>query len=160
MGKIVVENEVFFTYVREMLDTGRRVTIPVKGYSMLPFIRGEKDLVVLEKAGGDLSEGDIVLFYVGEEPHGRYILHRILSIDGNRVEIMGDGVVGSRERVTRERIYAKVVSILRNGKREVDPESLRERRKARLWRKLLPVRRYLLFAYRHLPWNRKWLKKK
>ena len=160
MGKIVVENEVFFTHVREMLDTGRRVTIPVKGYSMLPFIRGEKDLVVLEKAGGDLSEGDIVLFYVGEEPHGRYILHRILSIDGNRVEIMGDGVVGSRERVTRERIYAKVVSILRNGKREVDPESLRERRKARLWRKLLPVRRYLLFAYRHLPWNRKWLKKK
>lgn len=160
MGKIVVENEVFFTHVREMLDTGRRVTIPVKGYSMLPFIRGEKDLVILEKAGGDLSEGDIVLFYVGEEPHGRYILHRILSIDGNRVEIMGDGVVGSRERVTRERIYAKVVSILRNGKREVDPESLRERRKARLWRKLLPVRRYLLFAYRHLPWNRKWLKKK
>ena len=160
MGKIVVENEVFFTHVREMLDTGRRVTIPVKGYSMLPFIRGEKDLVVLEKAGGDLSEGDIVLFYVGEEPHGRYILHRILSIDGNRVEIMGDGVIGSRERVVRERIYAKVVSILRNGKREVDPESLRERRKARLWRKLLPVRRYLLFAYRHLPWNRKWLKKK
>ncbi|MBR6931800.1 MAG: S24/S26 family peptidase [Bacteroidales bacterium] len=160
MGKIVVENEVFFTHVREMLDTGRRVTIPVKGYSMLPFIRGEKDLVILEKAGGDLSEGDIVLFYVGEEPHGRYILHRILSIDGNRVEIMGDGVVGSRERVARERIYAKVVSILRNGKREVDPESLRERRKACLWRKLLPVRRYLLFAYRHLPWNRKWLKKK
>ena len=73
---------------------------------------------------------------------------------------MGDGVIGSRERVVWERIYAKVVSILRNGKREVDPESLRERRKARLWRKLLPVRRYLLFAYRHLPWNRKWLKKK
>ena len=158
MEKIVVENEVFFAHVTEMLDAGHRVTIPVKGSSMLPFIRGEKDQVVLEKAGEDLSEGDIVLFYVGETGKGRYILHRIQSLDGDRVDIMGDGVLSSHEKVTRDRVLAKVVTILRNGEKEVDPYSSQERRKARLWRRLLPVRRYLLYAYRHLPWNRKWLK--
>jgi bifunctional DNA-binding transcriptional regulator/antitoxin component of YhaV-PrlF toxin-antitoxin module len=158
MGKIVVENEVFFTHVREMLDTGRRVTIPVKGYSMLPFIRGEKDLVVLEKAGGDLSEGDIVLFYVGEEPHGRYILHRILSIDGDAVDIMGDGVPKTHEHVRRNQICAKAVEILRGGKRAVVPYSPGQLRLVHFWQRLRPVRRYILFVYRHLPWNRSWIK--
>ncbi len=160
MEKIVVENDVFFAQVREMLDAGHQVTIPVKGRSMLPFIRGEKDLVVLERADGRLEEGDIVLFYVGEEGSGRYILHRVQSLDGDQVDIMGDGVLSSHERVPREKVYAKVITILRDGVKKVDPASPRERRKALFWKKLLPVRRYLLFAYRHLPWNAKWLNKK
>ena len=61
MEKMIVDNDTFFADVLQMLDQGKRVTIPVKGYSMLPFIRGGKDLVVLEKAGGtpepDLRQG-------------------------------------------------------------------------------------------------------
>ena len=51
MEKMVVDNDLFFSDVLQVLEQGRRVTIPVKGFSMLPFIRGTKDLVVLEKAG-------------------------------------------------------------------------------------------------------------
>ena len=50
MEKMVIDNDAFFADVLTVLDQGKRVTIPVKGYSMLPFIRGGKDLVVLEKA--------------------------------------------------------------------------------------------------------------
>ena len=50
MDKLVVANDVFFARVTELLALGQKVTIPVKGYSMLPFIKGEKDLVELEKA--------------------------------------------------------------------------------------------------------------
>ena len=64
MEKMVIDNDAFFADVLTVLDQGKRVTIPVKGYSMLPFIRGGKDLVVLEKAGDVLKADDIVLFHI------------------------------------------------------------------------------------------------
>lgn len=126
---------------------------------MLPFIRGGKDLVILEKADGELKTDDIVLFHVGPSAGGRYVMHRVLSVDGNRLDIMGDGVPKNHERVLRDQVLARAVTILRDGKRAVDPYAPGELRKVHLWQKLLPVRRYILFIYRHLPWNRKWIKK-
>ena len=135
---MIIDNDTFFADVLQMLDEGKRVTIPVKGYSMLPFIRGGKDLVVLES--------------------GRYVMHRILSIDGDAVDIMGDGVPKTHEHVRRNQICAKAVEILRGGKRAVDPYSPGQLRLVHFWQRLRPVRRYILFVYRHLPWNRSWIK--
>ena len=158
MEKMVVNNDTFFADVLRVLDEGKRVTIPVKGYSMLPFIRGGKDLVVLEKAGDALEADDIVLFRYGLPDGGRYVMHRILSIDGDRADIMGDGVPYAHEHVRRNQILAKAVTILRGGKRPVDPYSPGQLRLVHFWQWMRPVRRYLLFVYRHLPWNRTWIK--
>ena len=107
MEKMVVDNDLFFSDVLQVLAQGRQVTIPVKGFSMLPFIRGTKDLVILEKAGEDLKADDIVLFHVGPADGGRYVMHRILAIDGDKVDIMGDGVPYNHEHVFRNQILAK-----------------------------------------------------
>lgn len=48
MEKMTVNNEAYFGNVITLLRKGKKVTIPVKGTSMLPFIVGEVDLVVLE----------------------------------------------------------------------------------------------------------------
>ena len=200
MQKLVVNNEFFFPEVVALLEKGQRVIIPVKGYSMLPFIRGEKDLVELEgvrlvpKASEDalskasaekcpeetqgkasarncpeetqgkvsagksagvlpetrpLEEGDIVLFRVG----GKWVMHRLLSIQDGIAEIMGDGVIASREHCPVDQIFGRAVTILRSGRHAVDPRAPWQQRKARWWRKALPVRRYLLIAWRLLPWN-------
>ena len=45
---MIVNNDAFFASVIDLLREGKRVTIPVKGTSMLPFIVAERDLVVLE----------------------------------------------------------------------------------------------------------------
>ena len=158
MEKMVFDNDSFFADVLQVLAEGKRVTIPVKGFSMLPFIRGSKDLVVLEKAGEDLKADDIVLFHLGPMDGGRYVMHRILSIDGDKVDIMGDGVPQNHEHVRKNQILAKAVTILRSGKRPVDPYSPGQLRLVHFWQRLRPVRRYLLFIYRHLPWNRSWIK--
>ena len=158
MDKMIIDNETFFADVLQVLDQGKRVTIPVKGFSMLPFIRGGKDLVVLEKAGDVLKADDIVLFHVGPADGGRYVMHRILSIDGDAVDIMGDGVLKAHEHVRRNQVLAKAVEILRAGKRSVDPYSPGQLRLVHFWQRLRPVRRYILFIYRHLPWNRGWIK--
>lgn len=159
MEKMVVDNDTFFADVLQVLDQGRRVTIPVKGYSMLPFIRGSKDLVVLEKADGNcLKADDIVLFHMGPADGGRYVMHRILSVEGDEVDIMGDGVPKNHEHVHRNQVLARAVEILRDGKRSVDPYSPGQLRLVHFWQWLRPVRRYILFIYRHLPWNRSWIK--
>ena len=155
MDKLVINNDEFFGKVISLLEEGKEVTIPVKGFSMLPFIRGEKDLVVLEKPGRDLSVDDIVLFRYG----GHYVMHRIISVEGETYVIMGDGVPQNTEKVTRSDIYGLVKRILRNGRREVDPHSPCQRRRIRLWKKMLPVRGYLLAIYRRLPWNWFWLRR-
>lgn len=157
MDKMVVDNDTFFSDVLQVLEQGRQVIIPVKGFSMLPFIRGGKDLVVLEKAGADLKADDIVLFHLGPQEGGRYVMHRILSIDGDAVDIMGDGVLKAHEHVRRNQILAKAVEIRRGGKRPVDPYAPGQLRLVHFWQGLLPIRRYILFIYRHLPWNRKWI---
>ncbi len=158
MEKMIIDNDTFFADVLRVLEEGKQVTIPVKGYSMLPFIRGGKDLVVLEKAGADLKADDIVLFHVGPRDGGRYVMHRILSIDGDAVDIMGDGVPEAHEHVRRNQVLAKAVSILRGGKRSVDPYAPGQLRLVHFWQWLRPGRRYILFIYRHLPWNRSWIK--
>ncbi|MBR1871800.1 MAG: S24/S26 family peptidase [Bacteroidales bacterium] len=153
MQKLVLHNEDFFARVVPLLRSGQKVTIPVKGYSMLPFIRGERDLVELQ-AATEYVPGDIVLFSVG----GRYVMHRLQSVSGGVAEIMGDGVYRGREHCPVEDIYGRAVTILHNGKKPIDPRSEKELRRARTWKKFLPIRRYLIFIYKRLPWNM-WLLK-
>ena len=152
MEKMVIANDPFFAEVVRMLGEGKRVRIPVKGYSMLPFIRGEKDEVWLETPG-EVKVDDIVLFHY----RGRYIMHRVIGRQGERYVIRGDGVPKNCEYPLREEILGKAVSIIRDGE-EVDPYSSKELRRVHLWQRLRPLRRYLLFAYWHFPWNRSWLK--
>lgn len=154
MEKMVVDNDTFFAQVLEVLDQGKQVTIPVKGYSMLPFIRGGKDLVVLEKASGDIVKDDIVLFRYG----GRYVMHRVLRAEGGKYDIQGDGVWLGHEYPVRDQILARATCILRAGKKPVDPYSPSQKRLVHAWQRLGRLRRYILFIYRHLPWNRGWLK--
>ena len=154
MESIVINNDEFFASVLECIREGRDATIPVKGFSMLPLIRGEKDLVVL-RACTELRERDIVLFRY----NGRYVMHRIISIDGDKVEIMGDGVLETRENARIGDICARAETILRGWKCRINPYSRFSLAMFSLWYKLLPLRRWLLLFYRLLPWNFFWVRR-
>ena len=86
MDKRVLPNDILLAEVAAVLREGREAVITPTGNSMLPFIRGGRDRVVLRKES-DLAVGDIVLVRTG----GRYILHRILTIDSDAITLMGDG---------------------------------------------------------------------
>lgn len=136
-------NEILFPEVAALLDEGHTVTLRAKGNSMMPFIVGGRDSVVLEKADL-LRTGDIVLARLHD---GSYVLHRVTAIGGDEVQLMGDGSICCRETCRRGDLLGKVRQIIRNG-RTVDCASACERRKARLWSMLLPVRRYVLWIFR------------
>lgn len=139
MDKITIPNEILIPEVGRLLAEGREVEMRPKGNSMLPFIRQEKDNVVLKKKD-KVEKGDIVLVDLG----GRYVLHRIIAEDGERLTLMGDGNVRGTESCTKDKVLGTVVKIVRPGGKSVTPS------KGKLWKALLPVRRYLLAFYRRV----------
>lgn len=152
----IVRNGLFFSEVTRLLKSGQTVTIPVKGCSMLPFIRGDRDAVVLEGIESGTPEGrsrieakvgDIVLFLY----EGRHIMHRIIASDGDRLRIQGDGIIANEEHCLRKDVFGKVVTILRKKSMQIDPYSPQMIRRLAVWNVLKPIRRYLLAIIRRIP---------
>ena len=139
MDKIVLPNEVFLEEVATLLDEGRDVTLSPKGSSMLPFIREGRDSVVLRKEPS-VKKGDIVLVRLP----GRYVLHRIIREEGQRLTLMGDGNLRGTESCTRADVLGTVKTILRDGKKPHTPGN------GRFWAALKPFRRIILGTYRRL----------
>lgn len=138
MDKRVLPNEVLLEEAGKLLDEGRDVTFTPLGSSMLPFIHGGKDSVTLRKMPS-AQVGDIVLVRLP----GRYVLHRIIALEGEKVTLMGDGNLVGTENCTTADIMGTVTAI-QKGKRSVTPG------KGRFWRTLKPFRRYILAIYRRL----------
>ena len=128
----------------KLVDEGICVTLPVEGRSMLPFIVGGQDSVLLEKVK-KAEIGDVVLAWVEQ---CRYVVHRIIAINGDEVTLMGDGNIRGIERCHRDDIKATVSYVVdKNGKRR-NINDRKYRWGSYVWRKLRPVRRYMLFIYK------------
>lgn len=141
--KLWLNNAQFFEEIDRMLQNGHSVTMRAKGNSMLPFIRDERDSVVLQKKP-DIAVGSIVLARL---QNGSYVLHRVYRLEKEELVLMGDGNLYATERCRRNEVVGVAVNILRDG-RQVDCTSRKELFKAWVWRKLLPMRRVLLFVGR------------
>lgn len=144
MQKQIVANDVFIPEIARLLASGSEVVFKPKGVSMLPFIRGGRDSVVL-RAPKDIMKGDIVLAKVGNI----YVLHRIIELSDSIVTLMGDGNIVGTETCSRNDILAVAERII-NDKQDIVCRSESHQRKARLWRLLKPFRRYILFIYRRV----------
>ena len=138
--KRTIPNDILLGEVTSLLAGGQEVVIMTKGNSMLPLLRSEKDSVALRKKD-DVEVGDIVLAYLGG---GRYVLHRIIAIEGENITLMGDGNVQGTEKCHKTDISGTVVRILRPSGKEAVPG------KGRFWRAIKPLRRYILGIYRRV----------
>lgn len=145
MNKKVMPNDVLLAEVSRLVAEGEKVTLHTKGNSMLPFIRGGKDSVVLERPQ-TLAPGMIVLAELSE---GIYVLHRIISVSGDKVVLMGDGNLKGCETCRVSDVKALATVILKNGK-EIDCRGRRHMRRSRIWKRLLPARRWILAVYRRI----------
>ena len=140
MEKKIIPNDILLGEVTKLLSEGQEVIIMTKGNSMLPYLRSEKDSVALRKKE-DIEVGNVVLAHLGD---GRYVLHRIFSIDGNKITLMGDGNIRGKEYCTRSDISGTVVRFIKASGKEKVPC------KGRIWRLFLPFRRILLAFHRRI----------
>lgn len=128
-----------------LVREGVNVTLPVKGLSMLPFIIGGKESVILHRPGL-IDVGDVVLAWVDGN---RYVVHRIIKLDYDRVTLMGDGNL-TTEHCALGDIKARVTHVVSADNKERDLHNRWRVRAAKLWYWLRPIRKYLLAIYRRL----------
>lgn len=143
-----VSDEVIMSEAIRLVGEGVSVTFPVKGRSMLPFIVGGRDSVILEKPT-EIRKGDVVLAYVESDNREgrRYVVHRIISLDGDRVTLMGDGNLALHEYCNRGDVCAKVSLVVKPNGKKRSLDSFLFCFFAKVWFALLPFRRYLLWIY-------------
>ena len=144
--KLTIPNSIFFSEVESHLREGKSVVIPVKGYSMLPFIRDGRDSVEL-RSKVELEVGDIALARLG---NGHFVLHRVWEIDGERVILMGDGNISGKEICHIGDILGVAQKIMKRDGKVIECTDPSYLKKVKLWRRLLPIRRYILAIYRRL----------
>ena len=144
-------NDVFIPFVLEELKQvpDKTAVINLRGNSMRPFLKNERDKAVLALPKGPCLKGDAVLAEVSPK---HFVLHRIVDIDGDKITLRGDGNLGDEHCLASD-IRAKAVGFLRKGRTTPD---LTTGRKWQLyswfWTRLYPIRRYLLFAlHPHIP---------
>ena len=129
-----------------LVQDGVSVTFPVKGRSMLPFIFGGRESVILQKPGS-LQRGQVVLAQVGPD---RYVVHRIIKVEPDRITLMGDGNICGTESCTPSNVLAIATHVVdEKGKRRT-LESKGQMFKARVWYVIRPLRRIILAVLRRI----------
>lgn len=139
----VTDEQIISDAVR-LVNEGLAVTMLVKGHSMLPFILGGLESVVLTKPG-TVKPYDVVLARLAG---GRYVLHRVMEVTPERVELMGDGNLYGREICRPQDVLARADEVVGEDGRHRRFDSPKMLRRARLWRRLLPLRRWILAVYK------------
>ena len=141
----MVDTKEYLDMVCGLLAEGKTsVPVPVAGTSMTPFLH-PGDMVYLDLPKTPLKKGDIVLF---TRPDGRYILHRIVSVnrDGS-FTMLGDAQTEREPVAGPEFIHARVTGALHKGRR-LTPKSRRWRFFATVWMHplVVPLRRTILIV--------------
>ena len=92
-----------------LVSEGVCVTLPVNGQSMLPFIIGGKESVILQKPI-DLQVGHVVLAWADGN---HFVVHRITQIDGTAITLMGDGNLVGTEHCQLSDVRALATHVVR-----------------------------------------------
>lgn len=141
-------NHVLLPQVEQLLRQGRSVRLRTRGISMLPFIIGSVDSVLLRPATAHPRRGQIVL---ARTLAGHYVLHRVLHThaDGS-VTLRGDGNLSACEHCRADAVCGTAVSLIRPGRPDINLYSPMRRHAAAVWMRLPALlRRIVLAVFRH-----------
>lgn len=96
--------------LREIIQQNGAFRLYAKGTSMQPFIRSEKDSVLLGKPAFPLKKYDIILY---QRKNGQYVLHRIIDVQAKSYTLRGDNQTVTEPGVMQDQIIAVVKGIYR-----------------------------------------------
>ena len=147
--KLLLRMKQVLDNIENIVAEGECFELRVKGYSMLPMLGMGDDVIIVQRVG---TEADIVGYVaIFRGSHGQIIVHRVLSVEGDKVVLRGDGNIVQTEVCRRSEIIGIVVKVRRASGKVVDCESRRWRWCERVWLRLPKiVRRYLLAVLRRV----------
>lgn len=96
-----------------LTDSGAALPLRVTGSSMLPFLAGGRDTVMLKKPKLPLKKGDIALFCRAD---GSLVLHRVKRLDESGYCFVGDRQTQLERGIKPQQLVGVAVSAVRKGK--------------------------------------------
>lgn len=129
-----VDNSTTFSIVRDILLEGQNVTVAVNGQSMLPFFRSGSTVTLRPISEEDFKKYAVVFADAG----GRFVIHRIIAIDGEMVTLLGDGNIYGTETMPKSKVYGAI-----------DCSAIHIFF-AKIWLWMRPVRRFPLAIFRRV----------
>lgn len=127
------------TFEEQLEKYGKLIYTNV-GDSMLPLIRQDKDLLIIEKPKGRLKKYDVPLY---RRDTGKYVLHRILKVRKKDYVICGDNRWKREYGITDRHIIGVLTGVVRNG-RTVPVTNWKYKLYVHLWCDLFPVRAFII----------------
>lgn len=138
-------SNLFFEAAADALRSGNAVKLRVEGNSMVPSIRGGKDLIELIPYQGEDLPLWCAVFYRWE---GRYMTHRLVRKDADTYAMLGDGNMCRIEVLPRQEIIGVLKTIIHPDGSTTDCLSADWLRRGERWNRRLPYRKYYLRLFR------------
>lgn len=110
------------------------------GDSMLPFIRQNRDLLIIKKHQGRLKKYDVPLY---KRDSGQYVLHRVLKVRRNDYVLCGDNRCNKEYGISDKHIIGVLTAVKRNG-RTINVTDRKYRIYVHLWCDFFPVRAVII----------------
>lgn len=138
-----VDTQSYISMLRELVEQGHEVSLPIAGNSMLPFLIHNRDAVYFRKPERPLRVGDMVFY---QRKNGQYIMHRICRITKDGIYTVGDAQQLIEGPLQETQIFARVTAVLRKGKR-IGPGSFWWEFFEHIWIRIIPCRHALMRLY-------------
>ena len=102
----------YVSVLKDMVEQGMEVSMTVVGTSMEPFLVHNRDKIYFRKPEGTIKKGDMV-FYQRES--GAYVMHRVMKVKKQQYYMAGDHQTFLEGPIEKKQIFAKVVSVEKDG---------------------------------------------
>ena len=132
-----VDTREYVSVLKEMVEQGHEVSMTVAGTSMEPFLVHNRDKIYFKKPDGTIKKGDMV-FYRRET--GAYVMHRVIKVKKQQYYMAGDHQTFLEGPIEKKQIFAKIVSVERDGEWLTENDKL-WKFYAVWWRRLFWIRK-------------------
>ena len=141
MKHIELDMKDLYVLIEESFKNNQSVIFKIRGTSMFPLLKDQKDSVKLEKIKTTPSKRDIVLY---KRDNGQFVLHRIIKVKKGLFTMCGDNQYKKEKNIKEEQILGIVTSIIKNDKEIILSKSKKYRLYSWFWCLNLFVRRVIL----------------
>ena len=144
------------TTFEETIEKNGKLLYTNVGDSMMPLIRQDRDILMIEKPDGRLHKYDVPLY---RRDSGQYVLHRILKVRENDYVLCGDNRYSREYSISDRHIIGVLTAVVRNG-REIPITDWKYRLYVHLWCDFFPGRALILKAMKFPEWLKRRYEKK
>ncbi len=140
----IVDTREYVSVLRGLTEEGHEVNMLIAGSSMSPFLIHQRDYIYFSKPTSPLRRGDMVFY---QRDTGQYVMHRICKANKDGTyDIIGDAQYQIEHGIREDQIFARVNSIVRDGK-TIRPGNFWWFFFEKIWIRIIPLRKYIVKGY-------------